>query len=355
MFQKKYLIPFGLAALGATVWTAGWFWLADRITTSLDRYAADRRAERIELGWDAVRVTGFPLRFEAAFANPRGVWTAPQRTVGWQGPDMVMRFLVDRPRVLSFQAPGNHRVRLAVADQEMLFELANGTMDGRIELSENGLTKRLKMISQDVRVSVDSAPRVSIAESRLDWMRLSGADRPEEITPVGNGHRLSLELLGLDIEPSALEAAVRHTLGTSPTHLAMRTTLNGDLSPLSTDRDTLLRWRNAGGTVDLDDVALEWGPVSLYGDGTLALDANLQPVVAFSARIVGLDRLIDVLERAGQVRPREAAIARIALAVLTRAPAGGGPPEARVPVTVQDGRLSIGPVPLMQVPEIAWN
>ena len=93
----------------------------------------------------------------------------------------------------------------------------------------------------------------------------------------------------------------------------------------------------------------------IAGAGTLALDDALQPVGSFTAEIVGLDRLLDLLERAGQIGPQQAAIARIALAVLTRAPADGGPAQARVPVTVQDRRLSIGPVTLLRLPLVTWN
>ena len=44
-----------------------------------------------------------------------------------------------------------------------------------------------------------------------------------------------------------------------------------------------------------------------------------------------------------------------ALAVLTRAPANGGPPQARVPVSIQNRQLSIGPIPVLRLPVIAWN
>ena len=85
------------------------------------------------------------------------------------------------------------------------------------------------------------------------------------------------------------------------------------------------------------------------------MDDALQPVGAFTAQIAGLDRLIDLLEKSGQMRRQQAAIARIALAVLTRAPANGGPPQARVPVSIQNRQLSIGPIPVLRLPVIAWN
>jgi hypothetical protein len=85
------------------------------------------------------------------------------------------------------------------------------------------------------------------------------------------------------------------------------------------------------------------------------VDDALQPVGAFTAQIAGLDRLVSLLEKTGRMRPQQAAIARITLAVLTRAPANGRPPQVRLPVSIQNRQLSVGPIPLLRLPIINWN
>ena len=72
LYQRKYLMPAGLIVAAVLIWTAIWFWFADRIETNLDNYAAARSAEQVELAWDSVGISGFPFRMEAKIVNPRG-------------------------------------------------------------------------------------------------------------------------------------------------------------------------------------------------------------------------------------------------------------------------------------------
>lgn len=355
LYQRKYLMPAGLIVAAVLIWTAIWFWFADRIETNLDNYAAARSAEQVELAWDSVGISGFPFRMEAKIVNPRGQWRAPQRSIAWTGPDTVLRFLTAGPRVVRFSAPGTHVLQISEADSDLRLETQHQIARGRITASPDGPAKRVTLTSEGTRFSVGGVLRATIAAIDADWTRQHRIPDSGAIDPTGTGQELSLVMTDIDLSPLSLDPAARGVLGDTIAKFVTRISLRGDLRPRAIDSATLARWRDAGGTIELENFDLAWGPVRLRGDGTLALDARLQPVVAVSARVAGLDRLIDVLERTGQVRPRQAAITRLALAVFTRAPADGGPPEAQVPVTVQDGRLSLGPVPLMQVPPIVWD
>jgi len=92
----------------------------------------------------------------------------------------------------------------------------------------------------------------------------------------------------------------------------------------------------------------------LDGDGTMALDGRLQPVGAFSARVTGYDAALNQLIQAGLIRSSDGNMAKMILGALGKVPEGGGPKQIDVPISVQDQRLSVGPIPLMRVPEILW-
>jgi hypothetical protein len=154
---------------------------------------------------------------------------------------------------------------------------------------------------------------------------------------------------------AGLDPNVVGTLGRKLDRVAGQLSVRGALNPTDLSPDGLTRWKDAGGTLEITDFSLVWGPLQIAGDGTLAVDGALQPVGAFTAQIAGLDRLVNLLEKTGRMRAQQAAIARIALAVLTRAPANGGSPQARVPVSIQNRQLSIGPIPLLRLPVINWN
>jgi hypothetical protein len=91
------------------------------------------------------------------------------------------------------------------------------------------------------------------------------------------------------------------------------------------------------------------------GDGTLALDRDLQPVGALSARVSGYGGALDMLADAGLVRPAVAAAATTVLNLIAKIPNEGDPAEARMPITIQDRQFSVGPVNFFEFPRIPWE
>ncbi len=119
--------------------------------------------------------------------------------------------------------------------------------------------------------------------------------------------------------------------------------------------DVLETWRTAGGTVEVRDLAVDWPPVTATGSGTIVLDKKLQPEGAFSATFHGFLEVVDMLVASGRMQPREASIARGALALLATTPSEGAPPELKLSLTVQGRKVYGGPITLMDMPEITWR
>ena len=80
----------------------------------------------------------------------------------------------------------------------------------------------------------------------------------------------------------------------------------------------------------------------------------MQPVGAMTATVSGHGETIDALVAADVIRPRDGSIARLILTAMSKSPAEGGEPQIRVPLTAQDGYLSVGPVRLIPLPPIRW-
>ncbi|MEE9194263.1 MAG: DUF2125 domain-containing protein, partial [Alphaproteobacteria bacterium] len=97
---------------------------------------------------------------------------------------------------------------------------------------------------------------------------------------------------------------------------------------------------------------VHWGPLNFSATGTLALDQDLQPLLAMTATITGFNETIDALAAARAIKARDATVAKMLLSLLAKRPGGGGPAELKIPLTVQDGKLFVGPVALMKVPRL---
>jgi hypothetical protein len=113
-------------------------------------------------------------------------------------------------------------------------------------------------------------------------------------------------------------------------------------------------WRDAGGTIELDHLHLNWGGLGASATGTIALDQDLQPIGAFSGGIEGFDTILSALVEARRLGAEEAALAQIALSALAK-PGPDGKPQITTSFTIQNGKMYLGPVKLGDPPRIIWR
>ena len=113
-------------------------------------------------------------------------------------------------------------------------------------------------------------------------------------------------------------------------------------------------WRDAGGTIELDNLRLKWGALGATATGTMALDPELQLIGAFSGAIQGYDTILTALVESGRMRATDAGLARIALSLLAR-PGPDGKPEIKTAFTIQNGQMFLGPAKLGKAPHLTWE
>lgn len=113
-------------------------------------------------------------------------------------------------------------------------------------------------------------------------------------------------------------------------------------------------WRSAGGAVDINRLDLKNRNVRLHANGTLALDARLQPEAALAVQVNGTRELPGTLLEHHIIRPAEAAVLRLALTGLERRQADGTQHLA-LPLTLQDSIIHVGPLKVARIPEILWT
>lgn len=131
-------------------------------------------------------------------------------------------------------------------------------------------------------------------------------------------------------------------------------TLNG--SPPAPISAALEAWRSDGGVVELTRATLEYGPLRASGDGTLALDRDLQWIGAGSLRIAGADAALThaAQQNGGLLRPQDLRQARQIVAMLTQPDPQDGTPRLTLPLSSQGGRLFVGPFQVAKLPRIIW-
>lgn len=325
-----------LLLLGA--YTAFWFVAAGRIEDGIVAQADSLRRQNLELAWSAIRVSGFPLAFDVGLseARLRAAATTPQTEL--------------RAPVLSVSArPWNFREwRLSAPDGlgaaigpagEPLMKVAAESAAGSVSAPGTGdIAVWLRL----VQAKADLPEHVT-AEAADLWLTLP-EQRPQQHTERALGLAADLHGLRVPLPAAPVQGAIDD--------LAFGATVLGPISA-GPPRQAAAAWRDAGGTVELDRLALRWGGISVTGSGTLALGPDLQPIGAFSGAVSGFNELLKALADSGQLRMGDLTMARIGLAALAK-PGPNGKPEISTSFTIQNGQMYLGPLKLGAAPRINW-
>lgn len=167
-------------------------------------------------------------------------------------------------------------------------------------------------------------------------------------------HQQSLNSDNELIEPRLADlrleiAGLRHRDRPSapPTTIEIAVSPRGPFAPRFTPY-SLGAWRDAGSTVDVETLNIKWPHLILEGTGSITLDEELRPLGALSLKTRDSGALTGWLVDYGLLTERHGKDVREALELL-RAMMGANSPDMLVPVTLQGGMVSIGPLPLAEL------
>ena len=139
----------------------------------------------------------------------------------------------------------------------------------------------------------------------------------------------------LRVAAMTLPSGMAHPLGPHIASLAVDGALNGPVPLGRTPAERATAWRDGGGSAEIRHLALVWGPLDLTGSATLALDEQLQPMGAASARVLGYAETLDSLATHAAISRSAATAAKAVLSLLANSPGDGSPPDVEVPLTLQ--------------------
>ena len=335
------MLVFALVAFAAIAWSIGWVLLSIQLRATLDGWMDHRRAVGDRLTHGERELDGFPFRIRFTYAD-----------VAWQRVDGLRTLMAatDRlvvsaepwdPLTLQLQSPG--AITGSWQAPSLAVSLTAASAEGALAFAPS----ELDHVALDLRnaVAVDGRREVVARAGRL----VVQADP----TPTGEGgdvpSTLELFVLAEALEPTDLLTPNLPFDGAADGRI--RAVVHGPL-PISLDPASLALWRDAGGVIDVEHLGLNWKPVDLTAEGTLTLDGMMRPEGAASAEIRGLPAMIDRSVDHGLLAEDMATLLRLATAAFTSTGSDGGSPSVRAPLTIQDGRLSLGPFKLLSVPSL---
>jgi hypothetical protein len=317
-----------------------WLIVAGQIKDGVTAWAQAERAEKIDVSWHSLGVTGFPFQCRIAFAT---VVLRDGRVT--PAPELRIPALSASARPWDFArwqlaAPEGMSAGLAGVGERPPVKLAAHTAQGTVMVDPEAGTA-LWLNLRDISAEAGAAVPVSSASA---WV----------ILPSKPARARGDATLGVAADLRQLQLGdTNSALGETIDELAFAVTIKG-VVPSGKLAQAVSGWRDAGGTIELDNLHLMWGGVGATASGTIALDGELQPIGGFSGAVEGYDQILTALVQSGRMRAADAGLARLALAMLAKA-GPDGKPQIKTAFTIQNGQMFLGPARLGKAPRLAWE
>jgi hypothetical protein len=160
--------------------------------------------------------------------------------------------------------------------------------------------------------------------------------------------------VNLDAREIVLPPVVNWPLGRRIASLSADAAVDGPIPPRRGFTADARAWRDGGGSVELRQVDLRWGPLDGSLSGTASLDQDLQPLASGTMRVANYAEALDVLSARRIIGADAALAAKAVLSLLASAPARGGPAQVEIPFTIRDRVMSARGSPLVKLPAVEW-
>ncbi|NYZ15357.1 DUF2125 domain-containing protein [Azospirillum sp. RWY-5-1] len=334
--RKTITILAGLAAFALAGYTVWWWIAAHAVERGIADWMEQQRRQGALVAYGALDMGGWPFALHATVTEP----AYEGHGVAWSGSRLTAEAKPWDFSVIDLAFDGTHRLSLSADEAtKVTLKAAGGT--GRVTMGPDGQPRSLALDVTDLAVMPAAGEPMTVA--RLD---LAGA-RPA-LPPASHqdtGLTVTLAAGGLRLPGPAPD-------GLGPQVQRVDASLRVQGRPPMPERPAIAAWSRDGGVVEVDRLGIDWGPLSMAVNGTVALDARLQPLAAMTAEIQGAEQALTAVQE--RLRPNQLAAARSILAMLSRPPEGGGPPVIKAPLSVQDGWLYVGPLKVAPVPRLPW-
>ena len=354
MSRRRLLIALVIVlAVSATV-VVSWHYASEAFRDGIENWAAARRADGIQASYASLVMRGFPIRLQATLRDPvlsrpvpgSGGATGRNLVWEWRGSEISIGIQPWNPGRLDLQFPGTNQITVPFGDRGHTVFAAAGRATAALDLDRTGMPASADFDVSDLDLlSEDGEESVTVA-----GLELSAVTHTFD-TPTHQNATFDLSVAGRGLD---LPKQWNSPLGSFVSVVECQASLMGAIPP-GPPEEAAKTWRDEGGTIEVHRLHLEWGPLVIEAGGTLALDANLQPIGALSAIVRGFSETIDALVAGGMVQPNDGGTAKQVLGLLAKTPKHGGPPEITVPMTLQNGCIYVGPVALARISPISWE
>jgi hypothetical protein len=329
----------------AALYAAYWVYAAGLVRQGIADWIEARRQEGYTVGAERIAVGGFPFALRARLD---GVVLQQERAA----PGYELRLPVLRgetapwsPRRWTLHGEEGGRLRIDPGPARAALVITASRLSGQVEptplapdLPPGGMS--LAIAGEDL---------VIVGDERLHLDRASLRAALPAHARVG--HLETWTRAALRLERLTLPAA--GPLGDTLDDLALTASVKGSVPPGAL-RQGLARWRDDGGTLEIEQLRLAWGKLLASAVGTIALDGALQPIGSATATVQGHNEVVDALVGGGTIASQQGIAAKLIIGALAK-PGPDGRPQITAPLRIQNSEIYLGPARLGRLPRFTWE
>ena len=336
-FRFLTLLAAGVAILTGC-YTVYWMLAAQQVRAGIEAWLKERAGAGLNLTYDTLTINGFPFRLNTEVNGLTVLWRRGRVPLEWKPPHFSAWMRPWRLSTVHTDLSGEHQL---IGARRIAFSA--GQLDATLDLAARGAW-RGRLMAADVHADISGTGKMDMKSIAADlgWAGDTGPSSKEP--PI----RFDLGADGVEVP-----AGWTTPLGRAVPMLRLTGHVSGRIGELR-DPDALKKWRDAGGTIEIEQLAITNGALKLQTNGTLALDTDLQPVGAFTLRAEGYMEAVDALSKAGALKSGEATAAKMVLMVMAKRHAGKQP-FLEAPLTLQNHRLSLDQLEVARIPSLDWS
>jgi hypothetical protein len=330
------------------VLSLGWWLIGNQVNDQIDAFAAQLAKSGGKLEAGARSRAGFPFRptivlAKPSIALPPGIPESHNLSIReWTGEKARVGVSLFSPSSIDIDVSGSGQLSIMPFDETL--DLAVDSKLATLRLARDSLNQHAVAKVIDLSVAVPDGGVFDVGLLSLDLAIANMAPTNESQPAYG----VNLQLSSLTLPPDHSTP-----LGRTLARLSMEAHVLGPIPP-TFDEDAFTKWRDGGGTVQVPHLLANFGPLNIALDATFALDKQLQPMGAGTGHIQGYAPALDALVATQAMRLNDANTVKSFLSLIARPPRPGAEPELTLPLTIQDDKLSAGPVTVMTLPRLIW-
>ncbi len=326
-----------------------WYYMAGEVEDRIEAWVDQQGQSGLRVGYDDIEITGFPYRIEITLKSVK-----ISKKSGNSPP-----ILYGSPAVIFVAFPWkiNHGIIMSSSSSLQVGSRRNPKIDMIIGKLRASLVTDL---------ASRTITRASFVVDKVTW-RVGRQQRQEK---VSEAHEVKIHMfrpktqtatdtmelpeqmrLYLQAQDVIVQKIPVGIFGKKASQVKIDLRLHGENLPIYT-QDSLSKWRDTGGTLTVKNIEVTSGEMDIDLNGEVTLDQDLKPLGAFSAKVHGIDHMVDILSghSAFQVEPGSMILQE--LEQMNKLEAVGGKKAFTLSISMQSGLLFLGPIPVYELDSV---